>query len=265
MTQSLLQDVLRTQTLDHLDRKLGSPTYAQSQSGRTSPHDSDDELVNVVSLAGTPAHSRPSSRPQSPGHRSPRLQPQTHLVTRAHPPPASRPLPTDPLKAFPTEVSQRIFAQLGNRDLAVCARVCRKWARSQTLNYVWFCRWRQDAFGEETEGTVPAGKWTKRESKQNWRTTYLQIIAERERSPTLGPLYPSSGRGSPSPGSGTLTPKEMREEQWRSEAEAPRPSKIEMRALYKELNGRKKRDKKKTGSNMGARDKGGWAEVAEEY
>ncbi|OCH94235.1 hypothetical protein OBBRIDRAFT_832057 [Obba rivulosa] len=255
----LLQDVLRTQTLDHLDRKLHMAPGAQSPSGRTTPHDSDDELVNVVSLAGTPAHSRPSSRPHSPG---PRFGAQ--LVTRAHLPPSVRPLPTDPLKAFPTEISQRIFAQLSTRDLAVCARVCRKWARSQTLNYVWFTRWRQDAFGEEALADVPTGKWTKRESKQNWRTTYLQAIADRERSPTLGPLYPSSGRASPAPGSGTLTPKEIREEQWRSEAEAPRPSKVEMRAIYKELGGRKTRDKKKTGSAFGARDKGGWADPTEE-
>ena len=37
---SLLQDVLRTQTLDSLDKALAS--------GRTSPDD-DEELINVVS------------------------------------------------------------------------------------------------------------------------------------------------------------------------------------------------------------------------
>ena len=38
---SLLQDVLRTQTLDSLDKALAS--------GRTSPDD-DEELINVVSV-----------------------------------------------------------------------------------------------------------------------------------------------------------------------------------------------------------------------
>lgn len=40
---SLLQDVLRTQTLDSLDKALGS--------GRNSPDDDDDEYVNVVCIA----------------------------------------------------------------------------------------------------------------------------------------------------------------------------------------------------------------------
>ena len=39
---SLLQDVLRTQTLDSLDKALAS--------GRTSPDD-DEELINVVSIS----------------------------------------------------------------------------------------------------------------------------------------------------------------------------------------------------------------------
>lgn len=52
---SLLQDVLRTQTLDSLDRQLGlaadrDPRH--SRSGRNTPQndkdDSEDELVNVV-------------------------------------------------------------------------------------------------------------------------------------------------------------------------------------------------------------------------
>ena len=38
---SLLQDLLRTQTLDSLDKALSS--------GRTTPDD-DDELINVVSI-----------------------------------------------------------------------------------------------------------------------------------------------------------------------------------------------------------------------
>lgn len=41
----------------------------------------------------------------------------------------------DPLKKFPTEVSQRIFRDLAVRDLAKCSRVSKKWAKSQTLNY----------------------------------------------------------------------------------------------------------------------------------
>ena len=44
-------------------------------------------------------------------------------------------IPSDPLRAFPTDVSQRIFSRLSIRDLARCSRVSKKWNRSQTLNY----------------------------------------------------------------------------------------------------------------------------------
>ena len=39
-----------------------------------------------------------------------------------------------------------------------------------------------------------------------------------------------------------------------------RPSKVEMREMYKELGGRKARGKGKVGMEAGARDRGGWGE-----
>ena len=59
----------------------------------------------------------------------------------------------------------------------------------------------------------------------------------------------------------------MREEKWKQEAEATsRPSKVEMREMYKELGGRKARGKGKLGmENSGPRDKGGWGEDAGGY
>jgi hypothetical protein len=66
-----------------------------------------------------------------------------------------------------------------------------------------------------------------------------------------------SGRSSPA-SSGSHTPRELREEKWRVEAEAlSKPGKIEMRSMYKELGGRKSKAKTKVGSS-GVRDKGGW-------
>ena len=56
---------------------------------------------------------------------------------------------------------------------------------------------------------------------------------------------------------GQQTPREMREEKWKQEAEVTRPGKLEMRAKYKELGGRKARGKGKVGGG-GGRDKGGW-------
>jgi len=79
------------------------------------------------------------------------------------------------------------------------------------------------------------------------------------RSPVLGPVNGtsrSSGRSSPSI-SGQQTPKEIKEERWRSEAEEVW-SKTDMRRLYKQLDGRKAKTKMKLGSSGGTRDKGGW-------
>ena len=86
-----------------------------------------------LSAPGTPsrsrAPSRPASRPTSPTRAgaSKRKAPGPLLLTKRS--------STDPLRAFPTEVSQRIFGLLSLSDLAKTSRVCKKWARSQSLNY----------------------------------------------------------------------------------------------------------------------------------
>ncbi|ETW78293.1 hypothetical protein HETIRDRAFT_241805, partial [Heterobasidion irregulare TC 32-1] len=212
--------------------------------------DSDDELVNVVSLPGTPARSRPSSRPPSPtrGAAARPLPRPLHLSARKS--------PADPLRAFPTEISQQIFRHLAIRDLAACSRVSKKWHKSQTLNYVWFQHYRKENFHDES---LPQGKWTKRESKQSWIAMYAQFVLSR--SPPLGPMRPysrSSGYSTPT-ASGHQTPREQREERWRLEAEAvDKPGKLEMREMYKELGGRKSKAKTKLGGTAGVRDKGGW-------
>ncbi|KAH9949490.1 hypothetical protein B0H21DRAFT_728237 [Amylocystis lapponica] len=255
---SLLQGVLRTQTLDSLDRQLGFAPD-RSPSGRSTPQadDSDEEFVNVVSLPGTPSpSSRPTSRPTSPT-RGAAGRPLRRML---HPTSASV-QSRDPLRVLPTDLSQRIFARLTLKELANCARVSKKWSKSQTLNYVWFQHYRKENFHDES---LPPGKWTKRESKQNWRTTYLQSVATR--SPRLGPLNPSSHSGYSSPSrSGQQTPREAREEKWRLEADAAQMSKVEMREMYKELGGRKARGKNKLGGSGGIRDRGGWAESGGEW
>jgi hypothetical protein len=64
-----------------------------------------------------------------------------------------------------------------------------------------------------------------------------------------------SGYSTPSM-SGTQTPRELKEEKWRLDAQdTMKPGKAEMRGFYKELGGRKARGKNKLG---GIRDKGGW-------
>ncbi|EJD55103.1 hypothetical protein AURDEDRAFT_109569 [Auricularia subglabra TFB-10046 SS5] len=247
---ALLHDVLRPSgaNLDTLTDKLAKASLRRRNSGSD---DDDDELVGVTSIPGTPAAlSRPGSRPPSPtrqGARS-RLAPgPLKLGARS----------SDPLKAFPTELSQRIFSQLTMRELASCSAVSRKWAKSQTLNYVWFQMYRRDTFHDDS---MPQGKWTRRESKQNWRQTLMKALNKRADSPP--PAY-SSRRGSP-PGSGYQTPKEVREERWKTENDATAsPSKLEMREIYKSMDGRKARGKGKISNKT--RDRGGWDNGGEDW
>ncbi|KAF9229836.1 hypothetical protein BS17DRAFT_43277 [Gyrodon lividus] len=243
---SLRQDVLRSLTLTEFSERKST---SQTSSNRQSDEDSDDELIYVVSTPGTPTRSRgpsrPSSRPVSPTRR-------TNLRNLPGSASASKPLISDPFKLFPTQVSQRIFRWLSISDLASCSRVSRKWNKSQTLNYIWFQHYRKENFHDES---LPPGKWTRRESKQNWRLVFLSTTANK--SPPLSPLY-SCGSGGTSPfRSGYQTPKEINEERWKLE-EQVRPGKVEMREMYKELGGRKSRAKTKLGSAGGYRDKSGW-------
>ena len=95
------------------------------------------------------------------------------------------------------------------------------------------------------------------------RITYLKTLKDRE-PPTLSrPSRNASARPSRNHSpvrSGYQTPRELKEEQWRLEAEAAeKPSKLEMREMYKELGGRKSKGKAKLGATGGTRDKGGWA------
>ncbi|KAF8151914.1 hypothetical protein K438DRAFT_1864739 [Mycena galopus ATCC 62051] len=241
---SLLQDVLRSHVPDSavLEKRLN--TVAHKAAHTTSSDESDDELVNVVSLPGTPARTRPPS-PTRNGAAARPLRGPLLLSSRR-----------DLLKALPTEISQRIFRELSPRDLAKCALVSKKWSRSQTINYVWFQHYRNENFHDDS---LPAGKWTKRESKQNWRVMHLQNVAG-QRSPNgsgMNGMSRASGYASPLK-SGAQTPREIKEEKWKQEAETTAPGKLEMRSLYKELGGRKSKEKSKWGSS-GVRDKGGWS------
>ena len=72
--------------------------------------------------------------------------------------------------------------------------------------------------------------------------------------------------GGSNPSSGYATPREAREEQWRLESEGvTKPSKNEMREMYKELGGRKSRGKGKFGPSAGIRNKGGYGDDDDGY
>jgi len=249
-SKALLRDVLRSQGLDQLTNKLQRSPLRRARE-LTENDESDDELVQVQSLPGTPARSRTTSRASSPTRASSRRLPgPLHLsLTRVH--------HTDPLRAFPTEISQHIFRLLSISDLTVCSRVCRKWNKSQTLNYVWFGHVRKNTF---QDNSLPTGKWTRRESKMNWRQRYKDYVLSREDE-----KYQSPSSANPS---GSQTPREMREELWKVETEAmQRPDKHEMREMYKDLGGRKPRTKGRLPTGVGGgghRDRGGWGDYVME-
>jgi len=153
---------------------------------------------------------------------------------------------------------------LSIHQLARCARVSKRWNRSQTVNYVWFQHYRKENFHDES---LPPGKWSRRESKQNWRIVYLdnRRKADKEANRSPGPFaLNDAGYHSSRGGSGYQTPREVREEKWKADAEEVKPGKVEMRALYKELGGRKSKDKSKYSAGTNARDKGGWGTTEEE-
>ncbi|KDQ17618.1 hypothetical protein BOTBODRAFT_29794 [Botryobasidium botryosum FD-172 SS1] len=254
---SLLQDLLKQTSID---RRNGLRPLTRHRS--PSPDsDGDSELIGVVTTPGTPRRiaSRPSSISSSRASSQPPSPPSYNLPasTRSRGP---HPLTgvsrvkstssTDPLKVLPTEINQRIFGLLTLRDLATCSRVNRKWKKSQTLNYVWFQQYRKENFQDTS---LPPGKWTRRESKQDWRQIYMT---------SSRPSPPSSARFISLPASGIQTPRELREEQWRNEAaETASPkkgaAKVEMREMYKELGGRMARGKNRV-KNGESRDRGGW-------
>ncbi|KAG9086834.1 hypothetical protein FRC07_012973 [Ceratobasidium sp. 392] len=239
-------DSRRNVQVDHLAAMMGR---IEVRTPRTpEPDSSEEELIGVQTTPNTPrvlsrAGSRSGSRATSPsrlGASGRRVRGPLMLGgARQH---------TDPVRAFPTEIGQRIFGQLGVRDLATCARVCSRWKRSQTLNYVWFQQYRKDNFQDDS---LPNGKWTRRESKQDWRVTYLKI---QRRSDYDGPRMAADADAL---SSGYVTPREVREAQWASDAAAANAKlgRLEARSIYKQQGGRKSKTKSKFGET---RDRGGW-------
>jgi hypothetical protein len=79
---------------------------------------------------------------------------------------------------------------------------------------------------------------------------YMQSIPNREQA-SMGSGYSTSGSRS-----GYQTPKELKEQLWQNELEpAAKPTKNELREMYKELGGRKPRAKGKLGGAGGIRDR----------
>ncbi|KAF9508021.1 hypothetical protein BS47DRAFT_1418298 [Hydnum rufescens UP504] len=245
---SLLHDVLKPtlpSAVDQISARLSRLTGPDDLTRRRNlqkDDSSDDELINVISRSASPTRTGATTR------RPPRM---LHLSSLDSPKRSK----TDPLRVLPTDLTQRIFAQLSVKDLAGTSRVSVKWNKSQSLNYLWFQHYRKV---ELNDNTLPTGKWTRRESKENWRKIYMKTA--RERASLDGSISRYGYATPPAMSSGYSTPREIREERWAQENSTALGGsgglgKVEMREMYKELGGRKAKTKNKIG---GGRDKGGW-------
>ncbi|TXT06126.1 hypothetical protein VHUM_03599 [Vanrija humicola] len=207
----------------------------------------------------------------------------------------------DPLRLLPTHIAVRIFLQLDIRSLARCDRVCKRWHKSSTLNYVWFLQNRAlvlpslsgiatgktRKLDDGTEFFDPYDKtprlsslpavpvpnstqpqWSKAESKRAWKSVFHSTLARSDPNkddtdPLRVDIYSlhSSGYNTPSNrhshagmGSGNAS-------RWADAGNqgslTPTERKLAAREGYKALGGRKARNKRKMGGEMGMRDKTG--------
>ncbi|KDN41775.1 hypothetical protein K437DRAFT_258124 [Tilletiaria anomala UBC 951] len=139
----------------------------------------------------------------------------------------------DPLRAFPSELSQRIFLSLPTSALLSCSLVCKRWRRSATLNYCWYKQY-QSTFGGLSDSNAfdpsvsgpsitsvtslagPVGtcermaengivlpplgsgeaKWTRRESRTDWKNMYGKARRQEAKDAARAALANSNGGGS---------------------------------------------------------------------
>ncbi|KAN0064761.1 hypothetical protein ACQY0O_001818 [Thecaphora frezii] len=211
--------------------------------------ESDDELVQVHSGAQTG-----TVTPVEP--KDPEVAAPLGLSKLRYE--AKRKASTDPLRAFGNEVAQHIFLQLPPRTLLSCSEVSKRWRRSATLNYCWFQHHQSSLLGQEASPTLPAwgsggAKWTRRQSKTDWKTAFLKQRKMEARDAQRAESLPGSGTVTPSRtqkmvDAGLVTTQMARRQQW-DEQEQP-ATKEEMREYYKSATN-------KGGKVKGKREKGG--------
>ncbi|UZJ52467.1 hypothetical protein CBS101457_001787 [Exobasidium rhododendri] len=200
---------------------------------------SDEEMIGVISLPGTVPSTPSASRPSSPGLSSRgKRSGLSQSMTSAD---LNRKSKTDPLRSLPKDVSQRIFLSLPLSTLLSLSLVNKRYRRSATLNYCWYKQCQLNSVHEEIVATSTDGggaaKWTRRESKIDWKSQYAKQKRIEAREVQRLESLPGSGTTTPSrtqrlKDQGVKTHKEMREEEWNSQ-ENVGYSKTEMREWYK--------------------------------
>lgn len=153
----------------------------------------------------------------------------------------------DPLLRFPQQISIRIFELIGLgvdgsggsegdifsgvRDLMNCGLVCQKWKDSATINFVWFKLYSSTGYSLPEEAFATA-TWTRKDSKIDWSSRYR--LKHRVIDETIHEDVDQTE---------VMTPNQLRQQQWEEEGDERFANKIEARAYYKELGGRKSRNK----------------------
>lgn len=210
----------------------------------------------------------------------------------------------DPLRNLPTHLAVRVFLQLDIRSLARCNRVCKRWQKSSTLNYVWFLQNRaltlpmahmltptgqgkMHITGDDTPDyfdpydktprlaslpqppmpTSAQPQWTKAESKRQWRPLFRATLKREDpnREDEIDPLrvtfesLHSSGTSTPGGGHSWVGQGSGGASRWAASGQGsmtPTERKVAAREGYKALGGRKARNKRKMGGELGSKDKG---------
>lgn len=265
-THTLLHDaVLRAANLQNQADLPPAPRHLAS-----SHHNDDSVLTRVHSPVTSPPNQSPRSVspiPSSPS-KSNSSRNQSRLGLRQKREAASRAKQNslDPLRRFPADVNVRIFTIVGLgrdgcgghldgssfsavKDLLNCGLVSQKWRSSAVINYVWYKLFNQTTYSSSIQDEFQPPTWTRKDSRTNWCDRYKEL--NEVKPPPSRPVDEEDDRREP-------TRNELNRAQWESENRDPQSSvmsKNEARAFYKDLGGRKLKDK--TGKGWGA-DRTGW-------
>lgn len=237
----LLHDALKRAT--SRSRTAGSPPSLEHLKLEEEP------LIEVAtpapsspssSVASTPAGSR-SSSPSRSGRKGGGAGKPRRDKTKERQKAEANKNPLDPINRFPGEVNGRIFGELMAPDLLACGLVCKRWRRSQTLNYTWYLLLQSLTWTspEERKATYAEStglpKWRPNEAKEDWAQHFANIM-RRDDTETKEADVDENG----------LTMKEERELKWaqeNEELETAGMDKVAMRAYYKSLGNKKVKGK----------------------
>ncbi|EGG12989.1 uncharacterized protein MELLADRAFT_114936 [Melampsora larici-populina 98AG31] len=274
-SNALLQEaVLRAAHQHDSNPNLDLPSspnksYLNHNHTKESSNSSSDTEDLTITTVHTPVHPRSpqpgctpiSSRPTSPtftnqsSNLSPSSSPQKNKSKNRVGLKAKRAAAAklkansfDPLLRLPQQISIRIFELIGLgsdgtggshgdifsgvRDLMKCGLVCQKWKESSTINFIWFKLYSSIGYSLPEEAFATA-TWTRKDSKIDWSSRYRLKHAVIDDQPVQPIKPPKEG----------MTANQLKHKEWDEGPDGKFANKLEARAYYKELGGRKSKNK----------------------